>query len=315
MSLSPAVPTFLGSKSSQDVSRVDTPYAYVGIPFGPVYVGRELSAYVDAADVVRRTTHERSYTRLMSHWNFDLGEPQFEDNQPNVTDIGNVVGDPYDILGIKETVHSVLNPLVRKGIVPLVIGGQDSIPPLVVSAYDGVEDINVLQIDAHIDFRDEIYGRRDGPSSTMRRVRDFACVKDVVHFGTRSIGTARREEVEIALRMGNRIITAWQIHDEGVDTFVETFDFSRKWVVTIDCDGMDPTIAPAVGVPEPGGLTFVQTAKVLRYLARKNSIAGVIFTEYQPEKDINGTTAQTIARLLLNIIGIQRDPSKAHSSK
>lgn len=310
MLLSPANPTFLGSQSSQDLSKVETPYAFVGIPYGPVYVGREVSACAEAADVIRRTSHERSYTRFMSHWNFDLGEPQFEDNKPNVTDIGNVVVDPYDIPKVKDNVRLVLNPLVRKGIVPLVIGGQDSVPPLVVSAYDGVEDINVLQIDAHIDFRDEIYGRRDGASNTMRRVRDYGCVKDVIHFGTRSIGTARREEVEIAQRMGNRFISAWEIHDEGVDTFLETFNMSRKWVLTIDCDGMDPTIAPAVGVPEPGGLTFVQTAKVLRYLARKNCIAGVIFTEFQPDKDINGTTALTVARLLLNIIGIQRGPAK-----
>ncbi len=198
----------------------------------------------------------------------------------------------------------------EEGRVPIVVGGMDSVPPMLVSPFQGHEDINVLQIDAHIDFRDEINGRRDGFSIPMRRLLDHSCVHDLVQVGARSIGSARREEVEAALKAGNRIVTAWEVHESGAKPVADSLDLSRRWVVSLDCDGMDPTIAPGVGVPEPGGLTFVQTAILLNHLARNGRLAGIVFIEFQPARDVNNTTALTIVRLILNIIGLQRRPGR-----
>ncbi|MBZ9772535.1 arginase family protein [Mesorhizobium sp. CO1-1-8] len=308
--LSNVTPTFLGAESATDPTLVRTAYAFLGIPFGPPYEGWEYAAASKAPDVLREVTQARAYTRFINHWNFDIGEPQYEDGRPDITDLGNVAGDvrrPETILG--EAVK-VLSPLVRNGVVPLVMGGLDSVPPMVVAAFEGVEDINILHVDAHIDFRDEIYGRRDGYSSPIRRIREFSFVHDIVQVGARSIGSARREEVEAAIAMGNRIVTAWQVHEEGAHTVAATLDPIRRWVIVIDCDGMDPTVAPAVGAAEPGGLSFVQTATLLRHLARNNLVAGVVFTEFQPAKDINDLTALAIIRLLLNVVGLQRQPAR-----
>lgn len=310
MSLSPVSTTFLGSENLTDPSLVQTPYAFIGIPYGPPYAEWELTASADAADSVRNLTASRGFTRFLTHWNFDLGEPQFENGRPNITDLGNVTGDVHNIARMFDDATTALLPLIRRNIVPIVVGGLDSVPPMVVAPFQGLEEINVLQIDAHIDFRDEIYGRRDGYSSPMRRIREYSCVRDLVQVGARSIGSARREEVEAALEAGNRIVTAWDVHEQGAQHIATGLDLSRRWVICVDCDGMDPTIAPAVGVPEPGGLNFLQTATFFRHLARRNRIAGVIFTEYQPAKDMNGTTALTIIRLLLNVLGIQREPEK-----
>ncbi len=303
--------TFLGAESSADPASVKTPYAFLGVPFGPPYEAWELSAAAGAADGVRQTSHDRAYTRFMTHWNFDIGEPQFEDGRPNVTDLGNVVGSVRNPDGIVQDTIDTIAPLVKNCVVPIVMGGMDSVPPMLVAPFQDVESIHVLQIDAHIDFRDEINGRRDGFSSPMRRIRDFSCVGDLVHVGTRSIGSARRSEVEAALSAGNRIVTAWDVHEDGAKSVAESLDLSRRWVVVLDCDGMDPSIAPGVGVPEPGGLTFVQTSILLNHLARNNRLAGIVFTEFQPAKDVTHTTALTITRLILNILGLQRFPKPA----
>jgi len=71
---------------------------------------------------------------------------------------------------------------------------------------------------------------------------------------------------------------------------------------------MGPSVAPGVGAIEPGGLTFMQTAILLNHLARNNRLAGIVFTEYQPARDIGDATAHVIARLILNILGLQRAP-------
>lgn len=306
--LSPSSPSFLGAETGADPAGVKTPYAFLGIPYGPSYEAWELSAAADGADKVRASAVAHAYTRFLTHWNFDIGEPQFEDGKPNLTDLGNLTGNVRDPERIVEDAASVLVPLVRAGVVPVVIGGMDSVPPMLVAPFEGREEINILQIDAHIDFRDEINGRRDGFSSPMRRIRDFSCVRDLVHVGTRSIGSARREEVEAALRAGNRIVTAWDVHENGAKSVAESLDLSRRWVVCLDCDGMDPSVAPGVGAIEPGGLTFIQTSILLNHLARNNRLAGIVFTEFQPARDVNGATAHAITRMILNILGLQRQP-------
>ncbi|WP_158617347.1 arginase family protein [Falsigemmobacter faecalis] len=308
--LSAVTQTFLGAETLSDPQAVTTPYAFLGVPFGPAYEAWEYGAAAGAADAVRRTSHERAYARFLHHWNFDIGEPQFEDGRPNVTDLGNIAVNVRAPEQIVEDTIAVLKPLVQAGVVPLVMGGMDSVPPLLVAPFEGVEEINVLQIDAHIDFRDEINGRRDGFSSPMRRIRDYACVKELVHLGTRSIGSARREDVEAAIAAGNRFVTIRDLCNRGAQAVAEELDLSRRWVVVLDCDGLDPSIAPGVGAIEPGGMTLIQAMTVLNHLARNNRLAGIVFTEFQPARDLRDATAQTIIRLLLGITGLQRAPAR-----
>ncbi len=310
MSLLPVHQTFLGSPSASRPEDVSTPYAFVGVPYGPPCEAWELFVCADAADHLRRYTHQRSYAKNPTHWNFDLNEPQFESGVPNITDLGNISEDVRNPDKIGQDISEVVTPLVKKGVVPILVGGMDSVPPLAIASFVGVEDINILQYDAHIDFRDEAYGRRDSFSSPMRRARELSCVSQVVHLGTRSIGSARREEVEATHKYGNRIITAWDVHEQGAQKLAESLDLSRRYVISLDCDGLDPTIAPAVNVPEPGGLDFVQAAIFIRHLARHNRIAGLIVTEMQPRKDADSVTALTITRLILNLVGLQRSPSR-----
>lgn len=308
--LSPSFPTFLGAESSTNPANVKTPYVFLGIPYGPSYEAWELSAAAGGADKVRASAVAHAYTRFLTHWNFDIGEPQFEDGKPNLTDLGNIAANVRDPECIVADAAAVLGPLVKAGIVPVVIGGMDSVPPMLIAPFEGQEEINVLQIDAHIDFRDEINGRRDGFSSPMRRTRDYSCVHDLVQVGARAIGSARREEVEAAKKAGNRIVTVWDVYENGAKSVAESLDLSRRWVVSLDCDGMDPSVAPGVGAIEPGGLTFIQTAILLNHLARNNRLAGIVFTEYQPARDIGDATAHVIARLILNILGLQRQPER-----
>ncbi|MET0169936.1 MAG: arginase family protein, partial [Aliihoeflea sp.] len=109
-------------------------------------------------------------------------------------------------------------------------------------------------------------------------------------------------------------VTAWDVFEHGPRSVAERLDLSRCWVVVLDCDGLDPTIAPGVGAIEQGGLTFVQIATLLNHLSRNNRLAGIVFTEFQPGRDVNDTTAQTIVRLILSIIGLQRQPARIEAA-
>ncbi len=300
--------SFLGVDVVLEPGRVRTPYAFLGIPFGPPYGPADLHVCADAAHAVRAAAQRMAYRDIATHHDFDLDGPLFPGGVPTVTDCGDVIGDVRDPDGIRERGVGVVGALVRAGRVPLVVGGLDAIPPMVVDGFTGTETVHVLHVDAHLDFRDEVEGVTNGYSSPIRRIRELACVDRIVQVGLRSVGSARPADLADAREAGNRLVTAWELHDRGVAAILAELPRDRRWVVTIDCDGLDPSIAPGVGWPEPGGLTYPQIRTLVAGLARAQRVAGCVVTEFQPARDIAGMTALTITRLFMNIIGLQRDP-------
>jgi agmatinase len=305
--------SFLDAPMVSDPTEVKTPYAFLGIPFGPPYETADLVVCAEAANHVRALSHRLEYAKLALHYDFDLGEPLFADGKPTVTDLGDVIGDVRDPDAIWDAALEVIQKLVAEGRVPLVVGGLDSIPPIVVGGFVGVERINVLHVDAHLDFRQDVGGVTRGYSSPIRRIRELECVEEVVQVGLRAVGSARPADVADAIAAGNRLVTAAELHQSGADALLASLPTDRRWVVTIDCDGLDPTIAPGVGWPEPGGVDFNQIRTVLAGLAAQNLVAAVVFTEFRPDLDIHDITAQTITRLLINVIGHQRVPVRLDS--
>jgi agmatinase len=307
MSLRAPERSFLDADVVLDPARLQTPYAFLGIPFGPPYVPEDLCVCADAADAVRAVTHRMAYRAISQHHDFDLAGPLFPGGQPSVTDCGDVVGDVRDPDRIWDTGVGVLTSIVHRGAVPLVVGGLDAIPPIVVTAFAATETVHVLHVDAHLDFRDEVGAVARGYSSPVRRIRELPCVDQIVQVGMRSVGSARPSDITDAKAAGNRIVTAWELHERGATAVLDELPTDRRWVVTIDCDGLDPSIAPGVGWPEPGGLTYPQIRTLVASLAQSGRIAACVVTEFQPARDIAQMTALTIARLFMNIIGLQRD--------
>jgi agmatinase len=298
----PAVP-FLESEVVLDPTTVETPFAFLGIPFGPPYDPEDLVVCAGAADAVRASAHKMAYREYSHHYNFDWGGPLYPDEMPTVTDCGDVIADPDAPDGIWDRGLEVVRALVGRGTTPLVLGGLDSIPPIVVGAFD--EPLHVLHVDAHLDFRQEVRGVTRGYSSPIRRIRELPHVGRIVQIGLRGTGSAHPSDVEEALAAGNELVTAREIHERGIEAAEERLSDDRRWVITIDCDGLDPTIAPAVGWPEPGGLTYPQIATLVRTLAERDQVAAIVVTEFQPDLDVAGITAMHIVRLLLLVVGHQ----------
>lgn len=298
----PAVP-FLGTDVVLDPSLVRTPFAFLGIPYGPPYAPADLTVCADAPDAVRRMAEAMEYGPLHFHHDFDWGGPLYPEGVPTVTDVGDMIGDPNDPDAIWDRGLGVVRDLVAAGATPLVLGGLDAIPPIVVGGFD--EPLHVLHVDAHLDFREDVGGQRRGYSSPIRRIRELPHVERIVQVGLRAVGSARPADVADAVAAGNELVTAWEVHERGIEPVVERLGNEGRWVITIDCDGLDPTIAPGVGWPEPGGLTYPQTATLVRALARDGRVAAIVLTEFQPGRDVAGMTARTIVRLLLQVVGLQ----------
>ncbi|MDX1576199.1 MAG: arginase family protein, partial [Kiloniellales bacterium] len=235
---------------------------------------------------------------------FDLGGPLLGDGGARVLDCGDLCYDPEDSPANRKRIREAVVGLLERHVRPVVIGGDDSVPIPVLQAFEDQDALTVVQIDAHIDWRDEVQGERFGLSSTMRRASEMPWVERIIQVGARAIGSARPEDYQDALDWGVHFVTAREVHDNGLEPILELVPEGAQVFVTLDCDGLDPFVMPAVIGPAPGGLSYWQAVNLLHGLADKARIAGFDIVEFMPERDIQGLGALTAARLVCNAIGL-----------
>jgi agmatinase len=239
----------------------------------------------------------------LDHWDFDMGGPLLADGACRIADLGNLPTKSKDGKGNRKLIETQTRKILSAGAVPLMFGGDDSTPVPFVAGFSGSSPLTILQIDAHIDWREERYGERLGFSSTMRRASEQAHVWRIVQAGARGLGSAREAEVRDAKQWGARIFTSRQIHHDGLGAVLEAISPDADCLICLDCDALDISQMPAVAYPSPGGLSFVQVTDLIAGVAAKARIAGFAMVEFVPKRDRDGTSAFTAARIAANVIG------------
>jgi agmatinase len=173
----------------------------------------------------------------------------------------------------------------------ITLGGEHSISPGVIRAFAPIyPDLVVVQIDAHSDLRDEYDGTPYSHACAARRFLDYA---PVIQFGIRSVC---QEEVEFA-RQSDRvtIFTGLDMHRDRDCSYL---DAARKAVagrpvyLTIDVDGLDPSVIPATGTPEPGGIGWYDCLDLIRTVATSGKVVAFDCVELAP---MVGSQASTFA--------------------
>jgi agmatinase len=283
---------FLEASIETDLTQLDANVAILGVPYGWPYPHPGATAgCADAPAAVRRRSQRMA--RFIDHWDFDLDGPM---RLPRLVDAGDVPGDPDDGKGnSRRTMEAVADILDRRA-VPICIGGDDSVPIPILRAYEGRGPITVLQVDAHLDFRDSVSGVREGYSSPMRRASEMAHVERIVQVGLRGVGSARASDVDDAGAAGNLLVTARELRERGVPWLLEQLPADASVFLSFDCDGLDPSVFPAVSAAAPGGVSYSEAADLMIGVGR--SLVGAVFTEYVPALDVNEVSALVLSRLV-----------------
>lgn len=294
--------TFAGFPRCPSLDELDADIAIIGVPYGtPSSMEGSRSPSSTAPAAIREQS--RRYARFRGHYDVDFGGDILAGKPIRIVDCGDVAMAPGQFAANSAATTQAVQTILGRGAIPIVLGGDDSIPIPVLRAYDGTGPLCVVQIDAHIDFRDEVNGVTEGLSSTMRRASEMPCVSHIAQIGLRGIGSARAREFADAQAFGAVHITAAEIHRDGVAAAIARIPDAGRYFITLDIDGLDPSIAPGVLAPAFGGLTYGQAFDLIRGVAGRGRIAEFDIVEVVPELDVRNLTSLLAARLVIAAIG------------
>jgi agmatinase len=290
--------TFLGFPSAQPGS-VEADVTILGIPLGVAYpTSPTTEGCADAPAAIR--ARSQRLARFVDHYDFDLDGPMLP-SPLRIADCGDVA----EVAAAQAAVEAIL----ARDAIPIVLGGDDSVPIPTLRAFASRGPLTVLQVDAHLDFRDSVAGVRDGYSSPMRRASEMEHVAQIIQVGLRGVGSARAADVADARAAGNVLVTARELRERGVPWVLDQVAVDASVFISFDCDGLDPAVCPAVSAAAPGGLSYDEAADLLGGIARGRRLVGAAFTELVPALDLNDLSALVVTRLIMRLLaGLARRP-------
>ena len=278
-------PTFAALPAA-DIDTLDQPSIVLfGASEATPYDDGEPSHSAEASAAIR--TASLGFARQLSQIDFDLGFTPFPDpdDARGVVDAGDVDTQPEDAAGNRARIEATTRAALNAGAVPILLGGDDSVPIPFAAGFADRGPLTVVQIDAHVDWGDDIRGEPMGYGSPMRRLAEMPHVTGMVQVGVRGLGSGGAWQIEDARGWGSRIVTAYDLIRGGIDAAIAQVPAGGRYLVSIDCDGIDPAVFPAVAMPTPGGLRYEEVVLLLTALAEKGEIAGLVLAEYVPARD------------------------------
>ena len=208
--------------------------------------------------------------------------------------------EPYKKIGIKtlrpfkidrnirkalSKMSNINKEILDKKLFPMTLGGEHSITPGCIAPFvKKYKDICLLHFDAHADLRESYNGEKFSHASAIKRCLDFPNVS-LISFGIRNISES---EIPFLRKNSSRINIFWAKDKKkwNLNKFKKLIK-NKTVYLTFDVDGLDSSIMPATGTPEPGGLLWDETLDIIRIAAKNSKIVGADINELSPIKGFN----------------------------
>ena len=208
--------------------------------------------------------------------------------------------EPYKEIGIKtlkpfsikNNIESALDQLskINEDILssdkfPLVLGGEHSITPGSIKPFvKKYDEITLLHLDAHADLRESYQGEKFSHASAIKRCLDYKNLK-VVSFGIRNLS---KEEMDFYNNNRDRIEIFWGRDKQTWDlSLLDKFFKNTNVYITFDVDGLDASIMPATGTPEPGGMLWEDVLPIIKKVCQISNVVGADINELAPIKNFD----------------------------
>ncbi|HNT34441.1 MAG TPA: agmatinase [bacterium] len=241
-----------------------------------------LSAPLDMTTSFRKGTAEGPKAIIAASTQVELYDAEFGDEP--ALDIGvhtlpSLEPQCVSMQAAVDRVREGVGFIVEQGKIPMLLGGEHSVTIGAAQAFkDKMDKTCFVVIDAHADLRDSYHGTPLSHACASRRLWEMA---PMIQVGIRSYSA---EEAQW-MREKPSGYTAFPART--VTTRMQAFEESLRILpdqvyISIDLDGLDPSIMPAVGTPEPGGLLWEETLDVLRMVCRMKKVVGFDIVELCP---------------------------------
>jgi len=208
--------------------------------------------------------------------------------------------EPYKKIGIKtlkpfkidknikkalKKMSSINQEILNKKMFPITFGGEHSITPGCIAPFaKKYKKLCLLHFDAHADLRESYNGEKFSHASAIKRCLDYQNIS-LVSFGVRNISES---EIPYLKKNSSRIKIFWAKDKPkwNLNKFKKLIK-NKTVYLTFDVDGLDSSIMPATGTPEPGGLLWDETLNIIKIAAKNSNIVGADINELAPIKGFN----------------------------
>jgi agmatinase len=292
--------TFLRAPYIDNIEKVNADIVVMGVPFDEGTTARPGARYGP------RDIREGSLIYAWTNGFFYIDDEKWVLRGIRWADVGDVDVEPLKPSVTFERITEAVRAIRRKTALPVILGGDHSISFPVIRAYE-LPSLTVVHFDAHVDSygrpptRDAIPTFVTDHGSWVSAVAQLPGIK-IIQIGMRGISNDENG-LKLSRKYGATIITSEQIHRSGIQSALAAIPKSENIYVTIDIDVLDPALAPGTGTVEVGGLIFQQLSDILRAIPSKGRLVGMDIVEVNPYYDPTGVTAQTAARLIIDLLG------------
>jgi len=248
----------------------------------------------------------RSASVLLRHHNQVLDVSMFE--YCSGVDYGDLPVIPGYIEDSYKKIEEALFPIVDKGVIPILLGGDHSVTLAELRAVAKKHGaVALIQFDSHTDTGKKRFGRKYGHGTPFRRAveRKLLLVDHSIQVGMRG-SVYSKDSINEAKSLGFEVITSTESYEIGIDNLIQRIRErvgDAKVFVTFDIDFVDPAYAPGTGTPEVGGFTSREALQLIRGLKGLNFI-GFDVVEVLPQYDPAGITAILAANIVYEFISL-----------
>ena len=222
-------------------------------------------------------------------------------------DIGDVALNPYDLSKSIEIIESYYDDVVSQGAKPVSFGGDHTIAlPILRALHKKHGAMALVHVDAHADINDTMFGEKVAHGTIFRRAIEEGLVdpNKMTQIGLRTTGYAA-EDFDWTRDRGVRVVQAEECWYKSLaplmDEVRDRVGPDTPTYLSFDIDGLDPSVAPGTGTPEPGGLSSQQGIEIIRGCFGLNLI-GCDLVEVSPPYDTTGNTSLLAANLIFEML-------------
>lgn len=247
----------------------------------------------------------RTESVLVRPYGMATGAAPFDSFQ--VADTGDVALNTFNLAKSIAIIEEHYDRVLEHNAIPVSLGGDHTITlPILRALHRKHGPMGLVHIDAHADINDEMFGERIAHGTIFRRAIEEGLIipEKMTQIGLRATGYSA-EDFDWSRRQGVRVVPTEECWYHSLNSLMdevrESVGTETPVYVSFDIDGLDPSVAPGTGTPEPGGLTGSQGLEIIRGCSGLN-LVGCDLVEVSPPYDTTGNTALLAANLVFEML-------------